>query len=577
MKHIYKLFLGAALISGSATAATVPDGAVMKQLNLKYGTEGLKRTVNICIPKHQQRNAPAKSAEVTPIIYDAPGVEKLYYRNSEGYDVSFDGYPFINTKGGVAQRMKFDGNDVYMYNPLSTFASTTWIKGEVTDAGLCFPLPQTFRLDYDEEWDWSDYYDVNLFELYHDDEFGDTYIEADGVENQYLLRLMPNGSYQFDTEILDLYDAEYDIEYQLPRYIIAATANWSEDNYFPEWTYYGDFYCNIKEFNGTPVEAPAALNTAEWVAVSEGNGFKFDLGRDGDDIYFKGLFNTVPDLWVKGTVADGKVSIPSRQYAGIDDVNNLFCFFYAGPMDAYFNEEYWSMFFDIESQPFGVLDFNETENRMTTNQGFVLASSDEIITASGYIQKPVIMLQPEDISKVPVNPTILDYVEYGHWGDYAAVEFRTSNLDADGYFIGDDSCFSYRIISDGEPVVFEPGDDYPEIPETMEWIPFNFTDDYSLMNDPYLYGDYRLHIVYYHAESKQYTAIQVRYTDPETGEEFFSTPEVFWGEGVGVAAIEAENAASKEYYNLQGMRINAPVNGMCIERMADGKYRKVVR
>lgn len=575
MKLFSTLFLSAVAIGASAAVPMRSEGNV-KFVDIPISADGLKKSVKFHLPKNKHANAPAKAEAMSEVIYDAPGEAKLFYRNTEGFDISFDGYPFINSKGGVAQKMKYDGNDIYMLSPMSTFATDTWIKGSLTDEGMVFPLPQTIAYQYFDEYDFSEVYDINLFELFHDEEYGDNYYEADGLENRMLLRTMPDGSYQYDTEFVDLYDAEYDIEYTLPRYIIAVTQNWTEDFYVPEWTFYGDFYNNMKEYTGTAVEMPQGADIQRWVVVSERNGYELDMARSGDDVYFKGLFETVPDLCVKGSVANGKVSIPSGQFTGIDEVNHLFCFFYGGPMTSYFNEEYWCMFFNMDTQPEGILEFDEASNRMTTEQGFVVASSPELITASGYLQKPVIMLQPEDISKVPVNPEILDYVNYGYWGDYAAVEFSTSNLDADGYWIGSDDNFEYRLISDGKPVVMSPGDDYPELTEEMEWVPFNFTDDWSLMNDPYLYGDYRRHIVYYHEESKEYTAIQVRYTDPATGEQYLSTPEVFWGEMSGVSELEAGSQTSEQYFNLQGMAVKGKQSGVMIRRSSDGRYSKVM-
>ncbi len=45
------------------------------------------------------------------------------------------------------------------------------------------------------------------------------------------------------------------------------------------------------------------------------------LGRSGSDVYIQGLFSLVPEGWVKGTIADGKLTIPAGQYVGIRESN----------------------------------------------------------------------------------------------------------------------------------------------------------------------------------------------------------------------------------------------------------------
>lgn len=547
-------------------------------------TRGLVKFRN----SHPKKNAPVKSSSkvIRPeinIIYDAPGEEKLYYRNTEGWDVSFDGYPLLSTVGGMAQRFRFDDTDVYMYNPLSTFKSDAWIIGDVTEDGLLFQFPQTILKEvdpYDVEEEYAIYYDINLFELYHDDEYGDYYgeIQEEGVDNEVLLKKMPDGSYQYDCELLELYDSEYDIHYQLPKYCIAATFNWDEDEYLPEWTFYGDFYINVTEFTGSPVSAPEGLQTETWTAVAEKNGYNFQVGFDGDDVYFQGLFRAVPDAWVKGKLEGNSIKIKSGDYIGVCEDTNLFCFFYAGPMDYYFNEDLWSLVFDLEAEEYGVLDYDKQAKKMTTDQGFALFSSPEGFLASDFLQKPTLMVQPADISKIPSDPEILDYVDYGYWGDYAAVEFVTNTVDAEGYWIGNMSDFSYRIISDGEPVIFTPGEDYPALEEDMEWIPYGFTDDWSIMTDPYLYGNDSHVIVYYHAESKIYTALQCRYVDPATGEAFVGEPIVFWGENpnVSVDTIDATSEGT-EIYNLQGVKMRHAERGLNIIRRGDKTMKIMVK
>lgn len=579
MKTLYTLLLSA--IAGTAVGATFPAGHSPEYVGA-VRCDGLQKTSLQKLKSqssHQninaKRAASADSEEI--VITDAPGVEKIFFRNVEGFGLNFAGMPDIYTFGGIAQKMRFDGDDVYMYSPVSSYPTESWIKGSLTEDGMIFPLPQTIQRDFDDdpEWGYDIRYELNIFQLYDEGE-GLWYDNMeDNRPNEIFLKKQEDGSYGYVPEMMTLYSEEYDEYYQMPKYIVAVTASWDPEFYIPEWMGYGDFYDNIKMIDQTPVVAPEGISFAPWTVVSEGAGHIAEVGFDKEDIYFKGLFPSMPEGVVKGSVADGKVSLPCGQYVGINEVDNVFCFFYAGVMEHWFDEDIWAQHFDIDIDKEAILEYDAANNKMTTDQGFVLFTSEEAFMSSDYLQTPTIMIQPEEISLIPSQPEILDYLEYGYWGDYCMVEFQTNNLDDDGYWLGPDSCFSYRIISDGTPVVFTPSDDYPFIEEEMEWIPYDFTDDFTFMNDPYLIGDYSDHIVSIHVESEEYTALQVRFVDPKDGKEYLAEPEVFWGVQTSVSGIGTE-ASEAEYFNLQGMRIYRP-EGLCIIKKGEKASLKIVK
>lgn len=577
MKTFYTILLSA--FAGTALAGGIPaspTSAYGGQMRL----EGLMKSSKTHLSHDKKgKRAPMKRFAAEDLIYDAPGAEKVFFRNVEGFGLTFFGEPDIYTFSGIAQKLRFDGDDVYMYSPVSSYPTETWIKGKVTDDGMTFPLPQPILREYDPDpqWGYEQIYELNVLQLYQDDEEGGIWYDTmeDDLPNAIELKRLEDGSYGYEPVMMTCYNSEYDVYYEMPKYLVAVTTSWDPDFYYPEWNGYGDFYDHLIPFDGTPVTAPEGLALETWTVVSEGAGYETGVGFDGDDIYFKGLFKAMPDAWVKGTVKDGKVTIPCGQFVGINETDNIFCFFFAGIMDHWFDEDLWAQHFEIDLDETGVLEYDEAAKRMTTDQGFVLFTSEDAFIATDYVQTPTIMMQPADISKVPSVPVVIDTIEFGHWGDYAMVEFITSTLNDEGYWLGPSSDFSYRLISDGEPVIFTPGEDYPAIEEDMEWIPYDFTDDWSVMLDPYVIGDYTDHIVSYHVESKVYTAIQARYVDPTDSKEYLSEPSVFWGEDSGAEGV-AENSGEAEYFNLQGIRVSVPGKGLYIVRKA-GKASKVVR
>ncbi|MCF0218954.1 MAG: hypothetical protein HUK14_04155 [Muribaculaceae bacterium] len=73
------------------------------------------------------------------------------------------------------------------------------------------------------------------------------------------------------------------------------------------------------------VTPPEGLVTEEWFIrdskmynyVTSREKRYLTVGFDGNDVYFKGLFNEFPDSWVKGTIKDGIATIPMLQYLGV--------------------------------------------------------------------------------------------------------------------------------------------------------------------------------------------------------------------------------------------------------------------
>lgn len=572
MKLFYSLLLTA------LTAPTVVAGnhPVAGPQSVSFNLNGVVKSVEIRGDFSSRKKSTHKTRSEADVITEAPGEESIYFRNVEGFSVDFMGMPIILTGSGVAQKMKFDGDDVYMFSPSFTFPTDSWIKGSLTDEGLVFPLPQSIFREYDDDPDYGYemFYDLNYFQLYHDDDYGDFYaMPYDDVPNALILKKQEDGSYGYEPELEECYDSEDEVTYYLPKFIVAVTMNFSEEGYEPDWCFYGDFYDHLIPFDRTPVTAPSDLQLEEWTVTSDGAGHNFNIGFSGDDVFFQGLFSTMPQAWLKGSVEDGKVSIPCGQYIGINEEAKAFCFFYAGDMKAWFDEEVWADRVEMVPTEAALLEYDAEAKHMTTDQGFALFTSEELVAASDYIRHPNIMKQPADISRVPEVPEVIDYIEFGHWGNYAMVEFLTSTLNADGYLIGNDSDFSYRLISDGEPIIFSPGDDYPELEEEMEWIPYDFTDYWSIQIDPSLIGNFAQHIVSYHVESKEYTALQARYIDPVSGQEFVSEPKIFWSAENSVESVSADTAGDI-YFNLQGMTVSNPTPGLYI-KIRNGKATKV--
>ena len=68
---------------------------------------------------------------------------------------------------------------------------------------------------------------------------------------------------------------------------------------------------------GTPVAAPAGMETATWnVKYNTNVKTTATVGFDGDDVYVQGLFTNFPTAWIKGTISGSTATFATGQYLG---------------------------------------------------------------------------------------------------------------------------------------------------------------------------------------------------------------------------------------------------------------------
>lgn len=156
-----------------------------------------------------------------------------YSRNAEGFGVAFDMVMPVSD-GGIAQKMYFDGESVYMPDPVSMLPTGSCIKGEVRDGGMLFSLPQCLLSL--EEYDEDDnpvtyYYYLQLLKLTETEE-GLWFYPVDGEEdeNEFWLEADENGGYHMDCEMVPVYDPESGEQFSWPLYVVGITdeaGNWT--------------------------------------------------------------------------------------------------------------------------------------------------------------------------------------------------------------------------------------------------------------------------------------------------------------------------------------------------------------
>ena len=114
--------------------------------------------------------------------------------------------------------------------------------------------------------------------------------------------------------------------------------------------------------NTTPVRVPDGLQTREYIVTAMSYAayanitYSAQVGIDGNDMYIQGLFELMPDAWVKGTIEGNQVVFAPDQYVGKATIMDQYDGTMLGEFDTWFEytidfEEYCeaTLTFDAEA------------------------------------------------------------------------------------------------------------------------------------------------------------------------------------------------------------------------------------
>lgn len=269
----------------------------------------------------------ARPAVVTPVVANAPktvangsvevvkdsygiitsvtGESKFYTREGTAYFAQSNQVAFA-AQTGYAEIIE-DGNDVYIKNPVSRYGSGAWIKG--TKEGNTIVIPVGQPVMYSDQYEatlsvrWGVITSAGKIQAY--DSFADSFV------------------FTIDGDVLTLQNT---IAYSSSNTGDAPFMGvmWDDDNSFSG---YGDAETVLTFTTDVPtlVTPPAGLATDTWYL----NGYQYSegdlervknqtatVGIDGANVYIKGLFKSMPNAWVKGTISGSTVSFDKFTYLG---------------------------------------------------------------------------------------------------------------------------------------------------------------------------------------------------------------------------------------------------------------------
>ncbi len=241
------------------------------------------------------------------MITGVPATAELKYYTRSGYYHDRDNSYAETAQSGMVT-IAFDGNDVYIQNPIADYLNNVWIKGTKSDNTITVPLKQ-FVAYFPEE-GYGSYItmvDISGSTATNDkDAESITYtISADGktiTQNGTSATRTFAGAWSDD-------DGVYTYGARGGEYSTVFTL---DEDYVPKST--------------DLVELPTGATVEDWYADGDGSSAvpeKMKVAKVGNDIYVGGLFEDFPDAWIKGTISGTTVTFESFQYIGEYDTYHI--------------------------------------------------------------------------------------------------------------------------------------------------------------------------------------------------------------------------------------------------------------
>ena len=179
---------------------------------------------------------------------------------------------------------------------------------------------------------------------------------------------------------------------------------------------------------------------------------------DGDDVYFQGLSEYLPESWIKGVKEGNTITFAANQYLGEDGSNGS------------------------SVMPYGndaVFTYNPDEDTYALDGEFFGVLADSYY--DGHYFNPVLTRVVEKAA-TPAQPTISGIEKTN---DIDVIHFNVPAIDVDGEKLSA-SKLSYQFFyKEGDveaAVVFTPAD-FTRITEDMTEIPFGFTENYDFSSN----------------------------------------------------------------------------------------------
>lgn len=485
------------------------------------------------------------------IIDDMPAGELSWLdRTCDGFVTkAFDATHGI-VRGSVVQRVDGEDGFVYLSHMASEYPVNTWTRFEREGDTLVMEGVQAIYMEYD------DYYDMDFIvylapmEVVIDENNRGTFVVND--DSRYVLNVGEDGSLTAADPSMILGVCVHTINEEL------------EGNDVWIWKGFGDRDVKMVPATAEPVSLPEGVEVSNWVMTDEYVNDFVQVAIDGDDFYVCGLDRSLPDAWVKGKIADGKVTFPSGQYLGAD----MEIFYYS-----YFCGAEFSDAMDEEGNPYrtcsyadsAVFAYDEELGKLTTERGYIINSTPEVLYPLYFYENVTVAIQHRNPEAVPEAPYDVEFFQ-DDWGQ--SIWFQIPNVDVDGNILMVNNLY-YEIYVNDELLYFDIFTDEGNVEYTSR-VPYLYDD----WNDFWVAGSD--HTVYIYEDDVRDIAIRSIYVN-ENGEDVYSEL-AEWSIDMSVHGVEAP--VSVKLYDLQGRQVDGSFKGVAVKvsTFGDGSVsrRKVV-
>lgn len=349
-----------------------------------------------------QVGAKAESDYVV-ITAQPEGELKTYTRGGYQYYVSSNQL-YYRAQSGTIDIVWGSDNKVYLKDIVSGLAYGSWVEGTVSGDGTTITVALDQNLRYVSQYDAC--VAIKLLKYTSGEGFAPvadaesvTFTVADGV-------ISMQGTALSDVSLAGVWTDDGTIQ-----------------NYGDVQSVYTPYEPNLNLVTLpeglTPVEKPL---TATFFADVYSDGTPVEgvvnVAKDGNDVYIQGLVKEFPDAWVKGTLAEGTVTVPVTYVGTLDGTNIWLCgYSSSGPVDI-------KLIYNAD------LDAYEVDGYVMLNPSELSLS---VSALKGYYQavyigeKPAVVVPPEglEIEALPLTGQSYD-------GESTTDVSKTVNVGVDG-------------------------------------------------------------------------------------------------------------------------------------------------
>ena len=515
--------VAALLIPSMATAQRMPAKSSMKLSQFKTPAA-----------------APVR-AEEDPIMETPEGT--LYdnmYASSFAYGLGWGDIYIQDVDGGIGKVVEGTDGNLYIYNPISQgyiwFSILPWIKAEPTDKGTyVVKLPQLYILDAGDP-----YY---AYCMHYDEDEGMPVVEEEGeIEFTWEDGVLT----QLGDKFIGLCDATADWFYMADQHIVYAP-----QNDVPITLSDSEYY--IQSYTMTYLSDPTDLTKTKDRIV--------DVAIDGNDIYIGYLNDNTPN-YIKGTLANGKATFPTRQYLGVDPYYNGHIYVLTG--EAYVDAEtYSSPVFNYNLNDEIVFSVDEDARHIVAEWPAAMITNvgpNTLSILNDYVGPGLEAF--DEVPAVPATPLIsAEDMTVNTTSGWVALRFTIPTTDVEGYKLNENKLY-YNIILDDEVYTFDP-ETYIGLSTAMTDIPYNFQDNVNFD----IYINNGRHTVYLYTTDFEFVGIQSIYTaGGEVNRSEIATVKNPSYSGIEETGIGAQAIATR-YYDAFGRELPAaPATGLYLQR-----------